>query len=107
MPRENLSFNEGKRFLQVAVSNVVICLFNSLNDILNNKVNLEDDFFDCLRNKQNFCILCNYTRGGNHVLAWNEECFLENLCKKLENYFSLKQLKILSGEGIIITGKRK
>ena len=37
MPKENLSFDEGKRFLHLAVSNVVICLFNSLNDIMNNK----------------------------------------------------------------------
>jgi len=37
------------------------------------------------------------------MLARNEECCLENLCKKLEKYFNLKQLKILGGEGIIIS----
>ena len=107
MPKENLFFDEGKRFLHLAVSNIVICLFNSLNDIMNNKENLLGEFFECLHQKQNFCVVCNHTRGGNHVLAWNEECFLEDLCKKLRKYFNIKKLKILGGEGIIISGKRK
>lgn len=107
MPRENLSFNEGVNFLKLASGNIVICLFNSLNDIINNKNNLKKIFIEALRFKTNFSIVCNYTRGGNHVLAYNEECFLKSLCRELSKNFSFKRLEVLGGEGITISGTRK
>ena len=85
----------------------VVCFFNSLNDILQNTKNLKEDLVDSLERKSNFYIVCNYTRGGNHTFAWNEECFLKSLCNKLKDRFSIKQLEILSGEGIIISGSKK
>ncbi len=107
MPKESLNFDEGINFLNIAVDNVAICFFNSLNDILNNKSDLKQILVASLKQKQNFYILCNYTHGGNHTLAWNEECFLKDLCKELKNIFLIKKLEILNGEGIIITGSKK
>lgn len=88
-------------------SNVVVCFFNSLNDILQNTKELKSDLVESLERKSNFYIVCNYTRGGNHTLAWNKKCFLKFLCNKLMGKFSIKQLEILKGEGIIISGNKK
>ena len=50
MPKENLTFDEGKGLLSLVVSNAVICFFNSLNDIMNNKENIKSR-----RRKYNRC----------------------------------------------------
>ena len=105
--KNNFKYNEGIKLLSVVPNNAVVCFFNSLNDILQNTKNLKEDLVDSLERKSNFYIVCNYTRGGNHTFAWNEECFLKSLCNKLKDRFSIKQLEILSGEGIIISGSKK
>lgn len=105
--KNNFNYNEGVKLLSVVPSNVVVCFFNSLNDILQNTKELKSDLVESLERKSNFYIICNYTRGGNHTLAWNEEFFLKSLCNKLREKFSIKQLEILNGEGIIISGNRK
>lgn len=107
MPKKNLNYYEGLRLLSIVPNNAVICFFNSLNDIINNKEQFKKDLLDSISIKTNFYIICNYTRGGNHTLAWNEECFLKDLCKELRKNFQIKQLEILNGEGIIISGIRK
>lgn len=107
MPKKNLNYYEGLRLLSIVPNNAVICFFNSLNDIMNNKKDLKKDLLETMSIKTNFQIICNYTRGGNHTLAWNEECFLKDLCKNLRSKFQIKQLEILNGEGIIISGTRK
>ena len=105
--KNNFKYGEGVKLLSVVPSNAVVCFFNSLNDILQNTKELKEDLLNSLERKSNFYIVCNYTRGGNHVIAWNEECFLKSLVNKLKNRFSIKQLGILGGEGIIISGNRK
>lgn len=105
--KNNFNYNEGIKLLSIVPNNVVVCFFNSLNDILQNTNELKSDLVESLERKSNFYIICNYTRGGNHTLAWNEECFLKSLCNKLRENFSIKRLEILRGEGIIISGNRK
>lgn len=107
MPKENLKFIDGINLLSVSSNNPVVCFFNSLNDILNNRNYLKEELLSAFSGKTNFYIVCNFTRGGNHVLAWNEERFLKKLCKALRKNYQVKQLEILGGEGIIIIGKRK
>lgn len=107
MPQKNLNLKEGLQFLKLSQKNVSLCFFNSLNDIMNNVDNLKELVLDSLKHKQNFYIVCNYTRGGNHVLAWNEECFLKDLCKELRKVYTIKRFEILGGEGIIIKGESK
>ncbi len=107
MPRQNIKFADGMGLLKVAMERIVICFFNSLNDILGNQSTFDKRLLEALNHKRSFAIVCNYTRGGNHALAWNEECFLNDLSKELKKQFTIKQIDILSGEGIIILGARK
>lgn len=107
MPQRNFKFVEGMSLLKVSPERIVVCFFNSLNDILGNQIDFESKLIATLKYKGNFAIVCNYTRGGNHTLAWDEECFLNNCCKELKKQVSIKRVDILSGEGIIILGERK
>lgn len=107
MPQKNIKFADGMSLLKVASERTVICFFNSLNDILGNQSDFKKKLVEALNYKKNFVIICNYTQGGNHTLAWNEECFLNDLCKELNKQFKIKQIDILSREGIIILGERK
>lgn len=107
MPQRNIKFADGMVLLKVALERTVISFFNSLNDILDNQCDFDKKLVEALNYKRNFAIICNYTRGGNHTLAWNEECFLNDLCKDLKKQFTIKLIDILGGEGIIILGERK
>ena len=102
-----MKFIDGISLLKIAVERVAICFFNSLNDILNNQKDLKYKLVSSLSSKRNFAIVCNFTRGGNHTLAWNEECFLNDCCKELKKHFLMKRIDILGGEGIIILGDKK
>lgn len=107
MPKDNLHFEEGCQLLKLTLDSSVVCFFNSLSDILTNQKNAKNDFISALGHRQIFYILCNFTRGGNHTLAWREECFLEDLCKELSKNYHTKRFEILGGEGIIISGERR
>jgi len=98
---------DGGLFLLSAAGNFpVICFFNSLHDILETK-DVENDLIPILGTKQQFAIVCNFTRNRNYHKAMEEKEYIDYLVKTLKVKFNIKQFEILGGEGIIVMCKRK
>jgi hypothetical protein len=88
-------------------NNAVVCFFNSLNDIINDKPNLQKILNMALSTKSNFYLVCNFTVTNNFTLAMTEQSFIEDLLKELKSKFTIKKFDILGGKGIIVSGERK
>lgn len=103
---KTIDYNTGIFLLNGSYDNLVICFFNSLFTISESS-NLDKDLFDAVKNKDKFYLLCDYTINSNFHMPSQEQNFLDKFSKRLKQYFTINQLEILDGKGIIIVAKRK
>ena len=82
-----------------------MCFFNSLFTISEN-TNLDKLLVTALKNQYEFYLVCDYTINSNFYMPALEQEFLDNLIKKLKQYFNTKCYEIIDGKGIIIEAKR-
>lgn len=79
--------------------------FNSLFTISQN-TDLDKLLITALKNQDEFYLVCDYTINSNFHMVAVEQEFIDNLIKKLKQYFKIKRYEILDGKGIIIKAKR-
>lgn len=102
---QTINFDVGTFLLNGSQNNLVLCFFNSLFTISEN-TDLEKLLINALKNQDAFYLVCDYTINSNFHMPTVEQEFINNLIKKLKQYFEAKRYEILDGKGIIIKAKR-
>lgn len=102
---KTIKFDVGTFLLNGSQDNLVLCFFNSLFTISEN-TDLDKLLITALKNQDEFYLVCDYTINSNFHMVAVEQEFIDNLLKKLKQYFKTKRYEILDGKGIIIKAKR-
>ena len=100
---KTVKYDTGIYILKGKYENTVLCFFNSLFTVSENS-DLDKDLTECLKNKDNFYIVCNFTINKNYHMPKEEQDFLTKLMNNLKNDFRFSKFDILDGKGIIIHG---